>query len=52
MFLGSIVERVWHRVDAPSHERYMIPVSSGFMAGEAIVAVIIPLLIVLGIVHQ
>jgi uncharacterized oligopeptide transporter (OPT) family protein len=52
MFLGSIVERVWSRISPAAHERYMVPVSSGFIAGEAIVAVIIPLLIVLGIVHQ
>jgi uncharacterized oligopeptide transporter (OPT) family protein len=29
----------------------MVPLASGFIAGEAIVAVIIPLLVVLGIVH-
>jgi hypothetical protein len=28
-----------------------VPLASGFIAGEAIIAVIIPLLVVLGIVH-
>jgi hypothetical protein len=29
----------------------MVPLASGFIAGEAIIAVIIALLVVLGIVH-
>ena len=51
MFLGSVVERVWWRADRRSNELYMTPLASGLIAGEAIVAVIVPLLVVLGIVH-
>jgi uncharacterized oligopeptide transporter (OPT) family protein len=51
MFVGGVVDRVWHRVDPKSNNLYMTPLASGFIAGEAIVAVIIPLLVVLGIVH-
>jgi uncharacterized oligopeptide transporter (OPT) family protein len=51
MFLGSIVERLWWRADRKSNELYMTPLASGLIAGEAIVAVIVPLLVVLGIVH-
>ena len=29
----------------------MVPLASGFIAGEAIVAVIVPLLVVFGLVH-
>ena len=51
MFLGSIVERIWWRADRRSNELYMVPLASGLIAGEAIVAVVVPLLVVLGIVH-
>jgi uncharacterized oligopeptide transporter (OPT) family protein len=51
MFIGGLVERLWWRADRRSNERYMVPLASGFIAGEAIVAVIIPLLVVLGIVQ-
>jgi len=45
------VDRIWRKVDPRSNELYMTPLASGLIAGEAIVAVIIPLLVVLGIVH-
>ena len=51
MFLGSLVERLWWRADRRSHELYMVPIASGFIAGEAIVAVIVPLLVVFGLVR-
>ena len=51
MFIGGTAERIWRKVDRRSNELYMTPLASGLIAGEAIVAVIIPLLVVLGIVH-
>jgi uncharacterized oligopeptide transporter (OPT) family protein len=51
MFLGSVVERIWWRADRRSNELYMIPLASGLIAGEAIVAVIVPLLVVFGIIR-
>jgi uncharacterized oligopeptide transporter (OPT) family protein len=51
MFIGSVVERFWHRADRRSNELYMVPLASGLIAGEAIIAVIVPLLVVLGLVH-
>jgi uncharacterized oligopeptide transporter (OPT) family protein len=51
MFIGGIVERTWARVDARSHEHYAVPLASGLIAGEAIIAVVVPLLVVLGVVH-
>jgi uncharacterized oligopeptide transporter (OPT) family protein len=50
MFLGGIVESVWKKRDKPSWRTYMIPLASGLIAGEAIVAVVIPLLVALGLV--
>lgn len=51
MFLGSVLERVWWRADRRTNELYMTPLASGLIAGEAIIAVIIPLLVVMGLVH-
>jgi uncharacterized oligopeptide transporter (OPT) family protein len=51
MFLGGVVEWVWHRRDQRSYDLYNTPLASGFIAGEAIVAVIIPLLVVFGIIR-
>jgi uncharacterized oligopeptide transporter (OPT) family protein len=51
MFLGSVVDRIWRRADRRSNELYMTPLASGLIAGEAIIAVIVPLLVVLGLVH-
>lgn len=46
MVLGAITGSIWTRVDRRSSELYQIPLASGFIAGEAIVAVVVPLLIV------
>jgi uncharacterized oligopeptide transporter (OPT) family protein len=51
MFLGGVVDRIWWHTDRRSNELYMTPLASGLIAGEAIVAVVIPLLVVMGLVH-
>ena len=51
MLLGGIVETVWRRASPDTHEKFMAPLASGFIAGEALVAVIIPLLVVFGLLH-
>jgi uncharacterized oligopeptide transporter (OPT) family protein len=51
MFLGGLVDRVWRTLNKSSNEQYMVPLASGLIAGEAIVAVIIPLLVAIGVVH-
>ncbi len=51
MFLGSVVDQIWQAAHPESRGRYMVPVASGFIAGEAIIAVIVPLLVVMGLVH-
>jgi uncharacterized oligopeptide transporter (OPT) family protein len=50
MFLGAVAERLWSKADRRSNELYMAPLASGLIAGEAIVAVIVPLLVVLGFI--
>jgi uncharacterized oligopeptide transporter (OPT) family protein len=49
MFVGAAADRVWEKTNAESHTRYSIATASGFIAGEAIVAVIIPILVTLGL---
>ena len=47
IFLGAVLDRIWKLLKPDSHERYSIPIASGLIAGEALVAVIIPLLVTL-----
>lgn len=51
MFLGSVVDVIWQKISPKSNGLYMTPLASGLIAGEAIIAVIIPFLVVLGFVH-
>lgn len=48
MFLGGVVDVVWAWLHPKSHERHITPLASGFIAGEAVVAVVVPVLITLG----
>ncbi len=52
MFLGGVVEMIWRRVNRAANEAYSVPLASGLIAGEAIVAVIMPLLVALGVISQ
>jgi uncharacterized oligopeptide transporter (OPT) family protein len=49
IFLGSMVDVAWARLAPRSHAQYSIPSASGLIAGEALVAVVIPLLVTLGL---
>jgi len=51
MALGSIISVIWERSSRESAERNLTPLASGFIAGEAIVAVVIPILVVLHLVR-
>jgi len=51
MFFGGVVDLIWRRRNQASNQLYMIPLASGLIAGEAIVAVVIPLLVAIGLVH-
>jgi uncharacterized oligopeptide transporter (OPT) family protein len=49
MFLGAVVGAIWLARHPASAARYLIAVASGFIAGEAMVAVVAPILIALGV---
>jgi uncharacterized oligopeptide transporter (OPT) family protein len=51
MVVGGIAETVWRKTAPDTHEQFMAPLASGFIAGEALVAVIIPLLVVFGLLQ-
>jgi uncharacterized oligopeptide transporter (OPT) family protein len=50
MFLGALLATFWPKPENPTREgenRTMTALASGFIAGEAIIAVIVPILVVL-----
>lgn len=51
IFLGALLDTIWKKLRPAEHETYSIAVASGFIAGEALVAVIIPLLVTFGLMH-
>jgi len=51
IFLGAALDAIWARVSPASHERYSIPIASGLIAGEALVAVAIPPLVTFGLMR-
>ena len=51
IFIGALGDVIWERVARASHDRYSIPIASGLIAGEALVAVALPLLVTLGLMH-
>jgi uncharacterized oligopeptide transporter (OPT) family protein len=51
MFLGGTVGELWRMASKRSYEQRITPLASGFIAGEAIVAVLIPILVVIKVVH-
>ena len=50
IFLGAVADTVWAKISRESHDRYSIPIASGLIAGEALVAVLIPLLVTAGLI--
>jgi putative OPT family oligopeptide transporter len=49
IFIGAALDQIWMRVAPESQKKYAIATASGLIAGEALVAVIIPLLVTLGL---
>ncbi|AKU91653.1 OPT family oligopeptide transporter [Vulgatibacter incomptus] len=49
MFLGSAVAELTRRLNPKLAERTIVPVSSGFIAGESLMGIAVALLVVLGI---
>jgi uncharacterized oligopeptide transporter (OPT) family protein len=50
MVLGGILMSLWNRVDRKSADALGMPLASGLIAGEAVMAIVIPLLIALKLV--
>jgi len=50
MFIGGLAGYFWEKKDKKSSDQYSAPLASGLIAGEAIVAVLVPLLIALKII--
>jgi uncharacterized oligopeptide transporter (OPT) family protein len=48
MFVGALIDWFLRKRDPKGADTWVLPLASGFIAGEALVAVILPLLIVLG----
>jgi len=51
IFTGAVADRIWSRVSPDTHARYSVPTASGLIAGEALVAVVLPLLVTLGLLR-
>jgi putative OPT family oligopeptide transporter len=49
IFLGAVLDWIWTRVSPVTQKNYSIASASGLIAGEALVAVLIPLLVTLGL---
>jgi len=49
MFVGGLFGEAWKATNKTSYTKYMIPLASGLIAGEALIAVILPLLFWLGL---
>jgi putative OPT family oligopeptide transporter len=49
MVIGGFAQWVWQKIDAKHEDAYNTPFASGLIAGEAILAVVLPLLIVFGV---
>jgi uncharacterized oligopeptide transporter (OPT) family protein len=43
--VGGLVSMIWMAVAPDSAKRYMVPLASGFIAGEALIAVLAPILL-------
>jgi uncharacterized oligopeptide transporter (OPT) family protein len=52
MFLGGLGGYIWEKLDKKSYDNYSTPLASGMIAGEAVVAVIAPVLDVAGVLKK
>ncbi|MRG91372.1 OPT family oligopeptide transporter [Polyangium spumosum] len=52
MFIGSLIAHVLRKVKPAMAERLTVPVSSGFIAGESLMGIVIALLVVMGLLDK
>jgi uncharacterized oligopeptide transporter (OPT) family protein len=51
MVIGGIIGTLWTRTSPRTSQQYQVPLASGLIAGEALVAVIVPVLVLMGILR-
>ena len=51
IFLGALADTIWAKTAPEQHDRYSVPVAAGLIAGEALVAVVIPILVTIGLMQ-
>ena len=51
MFVGAVIGELWRMARARNYQQHAIPLASGLIAGEAIIATLIPIAVALKIVH-
>jgi uncharacterized oligopeptide transporter (OPT) family protein len=51
MFLGAVLTELWGMFSKSGRDLHVTPLASGFIAGEAVVAVLIPILVAIHLVH-
>jgi uncharacterized oligopeptide transporter (OPT) family protein len=51
MFAGAVLGELWRMVRGRQYEQHAIPLASGLIAGEAIIATLIPIAVALRLVH-
>jgi uncharacterized oligopeptide transporter (OPT) family protein len=51
MFVGGVIGELWRMAKSRNYEQHAIPLASGLIAGEAIIATLIPIAVALKIVH-
>jgi uncharacterized oligopeptide transporter (OPT) family protein len=50
MVIGGLIGSVWTRTSRRTSESYLTPLASGLIAGEALVAVVVPVLVICGVI--
>jgi uncharacterized oligopeptide transporter (OPT) family protein len=51
MWIGGAIAELWRMATPANYDRHVTPLASGFIVGEAIVAVMIPILVAVHLLH-
>jgi uncharacterized oligopeptide transporter (OPT) family protein len=47
--MGGVIQLIWARVSPATEEKYRVPLASGLIAGEAIIAVVLAIMAAIGV---
>jgi uncharacterized oligopeptide transporter (OPT) family protein len=47
IFIGGVIGLLWMAITPKAAKNYMVPLASGFIAGEALIAVLVPIIVTL-----